>query len=454
MRALLLLVLVVSTPGFAADCLVEFANVAEDADAPELVWMTYRRLLEEVGKRGLTDTKVEGLLASEDPFRFPDATGVETLAQKLAELKKLVETKEWNTPPVRAAIQANLRTWQGDRNRAARKLERIINREGVGTKIPVAVTDPLFATPDGKWLVSQSGKKVRVYDVAKDQSYDHDLRDTPSGFGLSPDGKTVAVLWDGEVVMQIPFMDGALFVSQAKETGESDGSLVPPGSAVVLSDHRVYTAGPNKGVPQFSFKIGEGRNHFKPGPYGRSGPRLTRQWGAVPGRGASSDAVFFVVKESGQQEIHEVAVGPGGEAQWGKDFAPERKRVWKTDEKISVAYSADGKRVVAHSPGMVAWFDGAAEMPTRIMGVATGAEKITGMALHPNGKEAAVLVAGKGDRIVWIDLDAQAIADSYLFPEGHVHGLAGMLSDGRLLLRNRTKSETHLFGLKPLLEKP
>ncbi len=172
-------------------CLLGFANAAAtEADAPVLVWATYRDLLEQVAGNRLKESHVEQLLAADDPFSLAYPSDLEGFNRRLAEFKKLVEAKGWNTEAVRSSLKSNLRDWNSQRRHAASRTAKSV-RWAQNVRLPIEPGQTASVTPDGRWIVSASPPKyLSIYDVEAGTKREQrlDLKQPIAGLALSPDG--------------------------------------------------------------------------------------------------------------------------------------------------------------------------------------------------------------------------------------------------------------------------
>ncbi len=229
-------------PAYAVQpgCLVKFATasaLAEERDA--LIRDTYGRLIEEVGKGKINAETLRQM--SEDPFRAPEADGLDLAAlnRHLREFRTLLEEKGWNGEGTRALLLAELNRRLGSLSEAAlRRDQAVANLQG-DYIMPFAASRKRHFTADGRYVVVQRTShlpghpnegSLSIFDT-KARTYRTVPR--PKNLGADPlflPGRTDAIFpMKRQSFVAVPFVDGEFKFDEAKEllkgNGKRDESL-------------------------------------------------------------------------------------------------------------------------------------------------------------------------------------------------------------------------------------
>src|SRR5688572_13361171 len=137
----ILALLLIATHAYAVRPCDVLGFLAGEADAEAslpLIIRTYRELLTTLGGRMTTEV-MDHVVRSKDPFSLPaDAAHSDALARHLAELKRLLEVRGWNTEPVRQALVTELSRRRDSAERADEERESTVQE----THRPYSVSLP------------------------------------------------------------------------------------------------------------------------------------------------------------------------------------------------------------------------------------------------------------------------------------------------------------------------
>ncbi len=440
-------------------CLAAFADVAAtDDQAPVLVWATYRELLEKVGGAALTLGHLEQLLAAEDPFLLRESEGVETLAKKLEQFKKLVEVRGWNTAPVRESLKKKLSAWIRERSESIERRRRHIENAQEDVRLPYDAHRVLSATPDGRWVVALTPpNKISVYDASYKTLKEYPFPEELFGVTLTPDGTALTIITKFRQMVRVPLQEGIPNLSAAN----TSGSFLTNHAPEQIARHgqkRVYIGGRERAYPTHYFEDGK-RIDVVMGFYREAG--AASGWGVVPG----TDDLYFVAKAPGGYEIHEVPLDKEGFATLPGGPRPGPRRRWETDDEVFAHWSEDGNRILAFTADKVAVFDKGALVPKTVFAKnmpGLPESNLMGVSLHRNGREAAVLMSpvvvngrrtpDTAERIVWLDLETKRAVGIFTFSDTREHSLHQVLGSDRVVVQVPALDETRLVDVKGRLE--
>ncbi len=196
---------------FFYGCLFQFGTLPEGADPIPLIASTYQELLDRVGRTGLPTNTLRQL--AENPFELKEAGGTDllTLARHLREFERMLDTKKWNTPELRARLKADLD-----------QRSRVIETERIETPLRLRKNLPLIVPHDAAKITysrdrtqaaSRTSRELYLADIPNRLSQTYPL---PKGlFGtpwFTPDGKALIFPVDSNddaTVTLVPLVNGA-----------------------------------------------------------------------------------------------------------------------------------------------------------------------------------------------------------------------------------------------------
>ncbi len=391
-------------------CLIQFATLeANEAQAPDLVSRTYAELFDKTGGLKLGAETIQRLVNGGDPFAIPEQVGTDTgvLKKRMVDFEAMVKSRGWDSPELRHRLLTEMMARLTLEEQAAVKVETALQK----SEAPHVVTWPQHGvtvmSPDGKYFLTTSDTPLhkRFGPVYGSPVYLYNLEtrvktETGSAIGaffsgvFSPKGDEVTFGDVGAVIQRVPFKDGVLDWSHARQIGTRDTASSEDNRVLNLhyssNPDRVY-GGRNGNNQKLLWLFDAKKNQrIKIDVDGYDGGGEVKSWGVLPG----TDELYLLRTQGKATRLHYVTVNDLGvitkvnaDTKWEQTPGPPT-----SSEPHTIEVAPDGKRLLAHGGTHAYVLRPGNSTPQELnVGVRNG-EMITTVALHPTKEEAVVLV--------------------------------------------------------------
>ncbi len=411
------------------NCFFGFGTVSPDADPVEVSAGTYEQFLNSLGSRLRPET-LRRIVESEDPFTVPEQaeTDVATLRSKLAAFKRLLEAKQWNTAPVRAAIlarlesrQQNLQQQTNERAQSTRETQSDLKLDLHGFHKPAHTI-----SADGRWfglldipeneLVKGGGAKLLILDRLTGKTAEFT---NPPAIGveskrrgrihLSSNGENLYFFSAANAISVVPLVEGVPQFEKRKLLLRSEvGGLfamptVGENPRYVFSDNRTK-------IQRVNLDTGELVKISIPNAIGDFDIRQVGSLGL-------SDSVYAVGVSGEMGKIVAVDLNASGQS----TKAARTLATWsKSGDLKGMTWTAEGKPITRIGQSFYAW-------PTEAQ--PTPFATVDGKA-YPGAKEVSVAMHPTGAAVLWRTSSGQSVVEYVDFTDANAPVRAFPLSDG------------------------